>query len=162
MIGCYPKNLGPQGDVIGNGGDGLTGYWKMSKYEVKGKSVSLLAVPDKLFLITRSGYMAHDSSKVYFYRAGTDYRVFTFHNKDIDSTGRFIGVLYNYDFNKKTKQSAFYYRMDESVGFLAIIDQDIAAGITTKLKLSGLMKSATYKPELDSLRFIYEPTEKFD
>ncbi|MCF2502286.1 hypothetical protein L0663_02765 [Dyadobacter sp. CY107] len=161
MIGCYTKNLGPQGDVVGNGGDGITGYWKLSKYEVRGKSASLLDASEKQFLVTKSGYMDHDSARVYFYRKGIDYRVFSFYDAAIDSTDRYLGVLYNYDYSKKTKQSAFYYRMNETIGFLAVIDRDISAGITTKLKLSNIMKSATYKPELDSLRYTYEPTEKF-
>lgn len=162
MIGCYSKNLGPKGDVIGNGGDGLTGYWKLSGYKIKGKPASPFNVPEKFFLTTKAGHMDHDSAKVYFYRAGVDYRVFSFYNADIDSTDRYLGVLHNYEYNRKTKQSAFYYRMDETVGFLAVIDQDVNAGITTRLKLSGLMKSATYKPELDSVRFIYLPTSKFN
>ncbi|MCF2494956.1 hypothetical protein [Dyadobacter chenhuakuii] len=162
MIGCHPKNLGPRGDVIGNGGDGITGYWKMTKYEVKGRDMPLDNVSQMSFLKTQIGFMQTDSLKTPFYKQGTGYRIFSFYDVNMDSTSRYLGILYDYWYNKKTKQSAFYYRMDETNGFLAVIDQDVTAGLTTKIKLSNLMKSTVYKPELDTLGYTYEPTAKFE
>lgn len=161
MIGCY-QNVGPQGNVVGNGGDGLTGYWKISKYEVRGKSVPITSAPNMFFLKTAMRRMDHDSIKTPFYKQGTSFDVFLFYNSNGDSTSRYLGVLHDYSQHKKTKQSAFFYRMDETSGFLAVIDQDITAGLTTKIRLSGILKSTTYKVELDSLRYFYEPTGKFD
>lgn len=158
MIGCKPRHPIAGGDVLQ--GD-QTGYWKIIEYHLKERKAPLSDVPDKYYLEITGGRMTSDSSLILIYPKGTPYRNFIFYDQAVLKTSSIKGVTSGYDYDKFKEQDIIWYRMNEESGFLALIDTDVDTGIIKKIRLSGVINSPTYKPELDSLRFVYEPTAKF-
>ena len=158
LIGCEPRKPKPDGDVLQ--GD-QTGYWRITGYEFKGRGAPLSDVPGRHYLEISGDRMKTDKTLIMLYRKGTPFRTFIFYDKAILKTFSLKGVFGSYDYNKKKQQNLFWYRINEESGFLAIADINVETGIIKKIRVSGVIASATYKPELDSLRFIYEPTTKF-
>lgn len=158
MIGCYQKNLGPKGSVVQIGNKG---YWKVSDYKVKGKPTDFATISDRILLQTRQEVMQTDSIKQPIYRKGTGYIVFSYFNEALDTASTTRAIEYDHAYNQKSEQSRFWYRINQDSGFLAILNVKADNRNTTRIELSNIIASETYKPELDSLRFIYKPTTKF-
>lgn len=158
ITACHPKPPWPDGDVLQ--GD-RTGYWKITKYESHGHALPLSQIPEKYYLEINGGTMETDSSLILLYSKGSQFRTFAFYNESVTLTSLMKGVMGGYDYNKEAQQNIFWYRINEETGFLAIVHTDVETGVIQKIGLSGVITSPTYKPELDSLRFTYEPTVKF-
>ena len=105
--------------------------------------------------------MQSDSIKQPIYRKGTAYITFSYFNVALDKAVSTRAIEYDHSYNQKSEQSRFWYRINQDSGFLAILNVKPDNRNTTRIELSNVIASETYKPELDSLRFIYEPTAKF-
>jgi hypothetical protein len=151
MIGCYQKDLGPKGNVVQ---DGSEGYWKLTVYKVKGKSTELTAIPDKFYLHTQQQVMQSDSLEQPVYSKGMPYIIFTFFNEQLTRASFIQAVEYDNSYNKKSEQSRFWYKINQDSGFLTILNMKPDNRNTTRIELSNVIASPTYKPELDSLRYI--------
>ncbi|MCF0060056.1 hypothetical protein MUK70_12465 [Dyadobacter chenwenxiniae] len=158
MIGCYQQNLGPKGNVVQ---DGSEGYWKLTNYKVKSNSVALSNVPNMFLLQTRQEVMQKDSLEVPIYSKGMPYIIFSFYDNTIGNVSSVQAIQYDHEYNKKSEQSKFWYRIDQESGFLTILDVKPDNRKTTRIEVSNVIKSAAYNAASDSVRYIYEPTEKF-
>ena len=159
MIGCYQQNLGPKGNVVKNGSEG---YWKLTGYKVKNKPAGISSIPNRFLLETQQRVMQKDSMEVPIYENGMPYITFSFYDAAQDNASSLQAVQYDHEYNKRTQQSLFWYRIDQESGFIAILDVKPGGDMeTTRIQLSNVMKSAAYDAKLDSVRYTYEPTEKF-
>ena len=159
MIGCYQQNLGPKGNVVKNGKEG---YWKLAGYKIRNKSAGVASVPNRFLLETQQSVMQKDSMEVPIYRNGMPYITFSFYDAAIDNVSSVQAIQYDHEYNKRTQQSLFWYRIDQEYGFITILDVKPGGDMeTTRIQLSNVMKSEAYNEKLDSVRYIYEPTEKF-
>ncbi|MCF0040228.1 hypothetical protein [Dyadobacter fanqingshengii] len=106
--------------------------------------------------------MQKDSMEVPIYENGMPYITFSFYDAAQDNASSLQAVQYDHEYNKRTQQSLFWYRIDQESGFIAILDVKPGGDMeTTRIQLSNVMKSAAYDAKLDSVRYTYEPTEKF-
>lgn len=159
MMGCYQKNLGPKGDITSNG---TGGFWKLSNYSINGKTASLNLVPDYSFLHAEIQTVIPDSTyPSSFYRIGNDYRLFSFYNNSVTKSLTTTAITWDNIYDDKKKQDTFWYKIDDKSGFALILDVNISKGESSRLQISNVMQSTEYRPELDSVRYVYGPTDRF-
>jgi len=161
LAGCYKKNLGPRSDVTANGTEG---YWKLTQYSVKGKSLPVTDAPSYLYLRAQVKTVVADSNYLSksLYRIGTDYREFTYYDKLISQSSLVRAIPYDNDFNEKTQRDTFWYRIDDYSGFSVTLDVNSKTGQSSRLRIGNVMQSQSYKAELDSVGYEYIPVDKFN
>ncbi|WP_031528052.1 hypothetical protein [Dyadobacter crusticola] len=161
IIGCFPKRFSPEptGDVVQ--GD-KPGYWMLVGYQKKGKKEDINKIPGKLLLEVRYILSVKDSLEEPQYQKGAPYYFFSYFNSALHRTDSVHAVLYGSRYDRKHKRSQYWYHINKESGFAAFLDVELGKEtITHRVEFSNVMQSATYKPELDSLRYYYEPTAKF-
>ena len=161
MCGCFPKRyvIEPNGDVT-NGEK--PGYWILVDYQKNGKSLDPHKVEGKVLLEAQKFLSEKDSLQEPLYEKGIPYFVFSFFNAALQKTDSIQAKLSDYRYDRKLERSQYWYRLNREFGFVVYLDVKLGKETEThRIELSNVMKSATYKPELDSLRYIYEPTAKF-
>ncbi|MCE7060534.1 hypothetical protein [Dyadobacter sp. CY343] len=161
MTGCFPERYspGPTGDVVRGENPG---YWKLASYRKKGKLVDPEKASGKALLEVRYIITKRDSVEEPLYQEGFPHYLFSFFNVSMQKTDSAKAVLSDARFDRKYKRSEYWYQINKDSGFAAYLDVELGKEtIIHKVELSNVMKSATYKPELDSLRYIYEQTAKF-
>jgi hypothetical protein len=161
MVGCFPERYspGPTGDVV-HGED--PGYWKLVAYRKQGKLEDSEKVSGRTLLEVQYIITKRDSLEEPLYQEGFPHYLFSFFSVSMQKTDSAKAVLSDARFDRKFKKSEYWYQINKDSGFAAYLDVELGKEtIIHKVELSNVMKSATYKPELDSLRYIYEPTAKF-
>ncbi|KAA0993085.1 hypothetical protein [Dyadobacter aurulentus] len=161
MCGCFPKRyvIEPNGDVT-NGEK--PGYWILVDYQKNGKSLDPHKAEGKVLLEAQKFISEKDSLQEPLYEKGIPYFVFSFFNAALKKTDSIQAKLSDYRYDRKLERSQYWYRLNREFGFVVYLDVKLGKETEThRIELSNVMKSANYKPELDSLRYIYEPTAKF-
>lgn len=152
-VGCYKMNLGPKTDVVDNGAEGR---WILVSYFVRGRRHANTDVPEKALLRAETREVHADStypSKIY--QKGYRYRIFHFSDLTGGAVSKIMAMGYGHDYSKKRKEETHWFRLDNDYGFQVILDLDLEKGISTKLEMSNVMKSETYRAELDTVKYIY-------
>ncbi|CAG5069278.1 hypothetical protein DYBT9623_02014 [Dyadobacter sp. CECT 9623] len=161
MAGCFPERYSPEptGDLVYGE---KPGYWTLVGYQKKGKNQNLNQISGKALLEVEYALSIKDSLQEPQYHMGAPYYIFSFFDSTIQRTNSLQAVIYGSRYDRKRKRSQYWYHINKEYGFAAFLDVELGKEtITHRVELSNVMKSATYKPELDSLRYIYEPTAKF-
>ncbi|WP_439558898.1 hypothetical protein [Dyadobacter sp.] len=161
ICGCFPKRyvIEPNGNVT-NGEK--PGYWVLVDYQKNGKSLDIKNAQAKLLLEAQKFISKKDSLQEPLYEKGIPYYVFSFFNAGLQKTDSIQAKLYDYRYDRKLERSKYWYRINQEFGFVVYLDVKLRKEtLTNRIELSNVMKSTSYKPELDSVRYIYEPTNKF-
>ena len=161
MIRCFPKEkyLEPYGSPTN--GD-KPGYWKLVDYRRKGQREDPAKISEKALLEVQYLLADKDSLEEPLYHKGAPYYMFSFFNNALHKTDSLLAVRYGNKYDRKHKMSQFWYSINKQSGFAAFLNAEPSGDMKThSIELSNVMKSATCKPELDSLRYIYEPINKF-
>ncbi|KAA0993084.1 hypothetical protein [Dyadobacter aurulentus] len=161
VVGCFPERFTKS--VVGSPTDGENpGYWILVDYRKKGGKEDPNKISEKVLLEVQYLISEKDSLDEPHYHKGIPYYIFSFFNSKLHKTDSLQAVQYGHRYDRKLKRSQFWYQINKESGFAAFLDAiPDGEGETHRIELSNVMKSATYKPELDSLRYIYEPTSKF-
>lgn len=157
--GCYQKSLGPKGSISQNG---TGGFWKLESCEVKGQSVDISQFPDKLLLETQQRVVSTASEAPnYLFTEGMDYHVFSFYDQAVVLRDSFPAILWDFDFSKKKIEDSQWFKLTNDAGLLVKLDVEPEIGLTKKIQISNIMKSSSYRADLDTVHFFYNPIEKF-
>ena len=160
VFGCFPTtNLSPRGSLT-NGED--PGYWKLTSLSRRGKLEPPKTIPGRSLLEIQTFRAEKDSLEEPLYEKGFPYLIFSFYDSALKHTKSLQCVQSDHKYESKQRRSQFWYRINADSGFVAILDIQPGGDMKTyRIEISNVMKSASYRPELDSLRYIYEPTAKF-
>ena len=86
----------------------------------------------------------------YFYR----FRYSNLMGNDTSCVEAFYTIV---EYDKKHYQERQWLTISDSTGLLVVFEQNTSKGIVTRLMISNIMKSTTYRAELDTIRYIYRP-----
>ncbi|MCE7060535.1 hypothetical protein [Dyadobacter sp. CY343] len=160
LVGCFPERFTKA--LVGSlTNHGEPGYWRLVEYQRKGK-LENGGIPEKTLLEVEEFLSEKDSLLGPVYSKGVPYQKFSFYDSLLNKKDSIQAVRRDHRYDRKYKTSQYWYQINAESGFAAFLDAiPDGDGETYRIELSNVMKSATYKPELDSLRYIYEPTAKF-
>ena len=159
--GCFPKQryLEPYGSPTN--GD-KPGYWRLVDYRRKGQREDPAKISEKALLEVQYLLAEKDSLEEPLYHRGAPYYIFSFFDNALHKTDSLQAVRYDNKYDRKHKMSQFWYSINKQSGFAAFLNTEPGGDMKThSIELSNVMNSTAYKPELDSVRYIYEPTNKF-
>lgn len=153
---CQQKNLGPEGEVTENG---TGGFWKLSEYTIRGKSLSLSEVESQAFVETQSKIVTvDDHPNSFIFSTGTTYNIFRYSKTPPEESVSVNGVKWDHNYNPKAKQETCWYRIDDNSGFLLILNVDRSTATSSRMEISNIIKSSKYESKLDTIRYTYKPT----
>lgn len=123
----------------------------------EGRAVPVALAPEKhqvqIKWIPPKSVNNYDSSfldRDYFFR-------FKFYGLEGKETSSLEAAPMSVDFDDKYHQERQWLTINDSTGILVVLERDTGRGVTTRLMISNVMKSATYQAELDTIRYIYRP-----
>lgn len=123
----------------------------------KGKAVPVKLAPEKhqvqIRWILSNSVNNYDSSfldKGYFFR-------FKFYDLNGDESSSLEAATMSVEFDDKYFQERQWLTITDSTGILVVLETDTGRGVTTRLMISNIIKSTTYRAELDTIRYIYRP-----
>jgi hypothetical protein len=157
--GCYKKSYGPKGSISQNG---TGGFWKLESCKVKGRSVNIGQFPEKVLLETERRVVdGADGAPNHLFTDGMEYHVFKFYNKAVVRQDSFPAVLYDFDYSQREQRDSQWFKLTDDAGLMVILDVEREIGLTSKIQISNVMSSSSYKTELDTVHFTYIPIENF-
>lgn len=123
----------------------------------QGKAVSVDLAPDKrqvqIQWIPVNSVNNYDSSflgEAYFYR-------FQFYDVNENETLSLEAAPSGVEYDEKYYQERQWLTISDSTGMLIVLERDTGRGVTTRLMMSNVIKSSTYREDLDTVRYIYRP-----
>ncbi|GGN00139.1 hypothetical protein GCM10010967_37860 [Dyadobacter beijingensis] len=84
----------------------------------------------------------------YFYR-------FKFYDVNENETLSFQAAPGGVGYDEKHYQESQWLTISDSTGILVVLERDSGRGVTTRLMISNIMKSTSYREDLDTIRYIY-------
>ena len=121
---------------------------------VEGKKKSIDVAPERRQVNVKRIPSDRKDSKFpysgYFYR-------FNFSSLNGKNTSSLDAFYTSVEYDDKYHQERQWLTINDSTGLLVVLERDIGRGVTTRLMISNVMKSAAYKSELDTIRYVYSP-----
>jgi hypothetical protein len=156
LTSCDPTNTKYMGPITDPRPGDEDGYWKLTSFHKKG-SVTNLANADSLALLQVSIYLQYDSA----YYTNNYHYVFQFFSPDLKKTVTLDAIPWGDRTNPEKTRDTFWYRVSQKRGFQAFFYVAKGTGRSYQMDISNVMDGTEYKAELDTLRYVYTPTEKF-
>lgn len=123
----------------------------------KGRAVPVEQAPEKhqvhIQWIPVESVNNYDSSfldEAYFYR-------FRFYDVNENETLSLKAAPSSVEYDEKYFQERQWLTINDSTGMLVVLERDTGRGVTTRLMMSNVIKSSTYREDLDTIRYIYRP-----
>ena len=156
--GCYKVNLGPKSDVVANG---TGGFWKLSEFSIRDKSYDISkAEPQSLIEIQSAIVRPEDKFDSSIFRTGINYSIFNYNQTPEKRTFSVNALRWGHSYNESKRQETNWFKIDDNTGFLVILDVDVTKSTSSKMQISNIIKSSSYVAELDTVTYIYIPTNK--
>jgi hypothetical protein len=144
-------NLGPRTDVLDNEAEG---HWRLSAYSIRGLQQAIANIPGKALLkIERAEVKADSTYPSLIYVNGYSYRIFLFSDMAKANVSKTMAISYGHDYSKKRKEETHWFRLDDDYGFQVVLN--LKNGTSTRMEMSNIMKSESYRTELDTATYIY-------
>ncbi|WP_439556849.1 hypothetical protein [Dyadobacter sp.] len=152
IFGCETP-LGPRANPLGNRSDG---HWKLTSLYKNKKQIDVSAA-DSLAYLKLSEYTKYDSA----YQTNNMHYVFTFASPDFTESKVLDAIQWSYSSGPNTPTEVQWYAISKEAGFRILFHFVEGSNYSYQMDVTNVMNSSEYKADLDSIKYVYTPTEKF-
>lgn len=154
LSGCdRDRPIGPKGDPLGNTTEG---HWRLTSLYKKADQVNVTEA-DSLAFLKMSVYTKFDSA----YMTNNPHYIFAFSSPNFTDTTIIDAIPWSYSTNPEKTREVQYYRISKTKGFQIRFYFIENKPLSYQMDLSNIMESGEYREDLDTVRYVYTPTEKF-
>ena len=159
LSGCYKMNSGSSGDASTN----VTGgFWRLSEYSIKGKSLPISINEPLAFIEAKSAIVRpEDKLDSSLFRNNYRYSIFIYSQTPMQKSDTINAYMWDVSQSKSKTRETSWFKIDNKTGFRVIMEVDPSVGLTSKLQISNIMKSSDYVAELDTIQYTYVPTSNW-